>query len=66
MDTQLNEFGISFGLGLPLRRSLSSINLGIEIGRFGKVSNNLVKETFFKFKLGISMHQKWFEQRKYY
>lgn len=65
-NTQLNEIGISFGVGLPLRRSLSSINIGMEIGQLGKTSNNLVKDTFVKFKLGISMHQKWFEQRKYY
>ncbi len=62
---QLNEIGISFGVGLPLRRSLSSINIGLEIGQFGSTSSQLVKDTFVKFKLGISMHQKWFVRRKY-
>lgn len=64
--TQINEFGISFGMGLPLRRSLSTINIGIEIGQFGEASNDLIKESFMKFKMGISMFQRWFEQRKYY
>ncbi len=63
--TQLNEIGISFGIGLPLRRTFSTINFGMEIGQLGKISNNLIKDTFVKFKLGVSMHQKWFEQRKY-
>lgn len=62
---QLSEIGISFGVGLPLRRSLSSINLGIEVGQLGNTSDQLVKDTFVKFKLGISMHQKWFVRRKY-
>ena len=52
---QINEFGISFGVGLPLRRSLSSINMGLEIGQKGKMSNNLIKDTFIRFKLGVSM-----------
>jgi len=62
---QLNEIGISFGMGLPLRRTFSTINIGMEIGQLGKTSNNLIKDTFVKFKLGVSMHQRWFEQRKY-
>ncbi len=62
---QLSEIGISFGVGLPLRRSLSSINLGIEVGQLGNTSDQLIKDTFVKFKVGISMHQKWFVRRKY-
>lgn len=63
--TQVSEIGISFGMGLPLRKTLSTINIGVEIGQLGKTSNNLIKDTFVKFKLGVSMHQIWFVQRKY-
>ena len=65
-DNQLNEFGISFGLGLPLSRTRSTINFGMEIGRRGTTANNLIEETFFRFSAGFSIMERWFEQRRYY
>lgn len=67
-NTQLNELGISFGLGLPFARTLtgSTVNFGLEIGQRGTTKDNLIKETFVKFKLGISMHGRgWFRQLRY-
>ncbi len=65
-DTQLNEFGISFGTGLPLIRTKSTINLGFEIGSRGTTRKSLIRESFFKFSLGFSVMDRWFEQRKYF
>lgn len=63
---QLNEFGISFGVGLPLSRTRSTINLGMELGRRGTTANNLIEETFFRFTAGFSILERWFEQRRYF
>ncbi|MDZ4203250.1 MAG: hypothetical protein U1C46_00395 [Bacteroidales bacterium] len=65
-DNRIKEFGISFGLGLPLTRTKSTINVGIEAGARGTTENNLIKESFFKFSLGFSIYERWFEKRKYY
>lgn len=61
----IQEFGISFGVVMPLRKSLSTLNLGIELGRRGKDKNGLIEEDFLNFIFGITINDKWFIQRKY-
>jgi hypothetical protein len=64
---EIKDFGISFGLGLPLR-SLSNLNLGIEYGKKGTTNNNLIQENYFNFKLSLSLNAvgnlAWFQKRK--
>lgn len=63
-DKEINNFGITFGLGLPLGRDFSNINLGFELGRRGTTMNNLVEESYFKVNLGLSFNSLWFQKRK--
>jgi len=62
--TAINDFGISFGVGLPISKQLSNLNLGFEIGKRGKTANGLVQENYFKFIVGLSLNDKWFKKRK--
>ena len=69
-DESINEFGMSFGVGLPVGRSLfgrviSNANLGFEIGRRGTTSANLVQEDFVNFQISLSLNDRWFQKRKY-
>jgi len=64
-DTPIKEFGISFGLGLPFKRSKSMLNFAFEFGNKGTVENNLVQENFFKFTFGLSIYERWFQKNKY-
>ncbi|MBU2651163.1 MAG: hypothetical protein KKA81_09530 [Bacteroidetes bacterium] len=64
-NNHLNEIGISFGFGLPVSRSSSMLNFGFEIGKFGTTNNNLIRENFVKFTLGITIHENWFIRSKY-
>ena len=64
-NTRINDFGISFGVGLPLRNSKSTVNLAVEYGQRGTVKNNLIQEKYFKFMIGITMQQRWFNKPKY-
>ncbi|WP_298763250.1 hypothetical protein [uncultured Polaribacter sp.] len=61
--TSIEDFGISFGLGLPLKR-LSSVNLGLEYGKRGTTANNLIQENYFNFRLSLSLSERWFIKRK--
>jgi len=61
----INEFGISFGLGLPVGRLFSNMNLGFEIGRRGTTDFGLIQENFFNTFLSISLNDRWFEKRLY-
>lgn len=62
----INEFGISFGMGLPVPRSLTSVDVSLELGRRGTVANNLVQETFVNFTLGVAIYERWFVKRRYH
>ena len=64
--TEIDEYGISFGVGLPIGLRLSSINLGMELGKRGTTENDLVEENFFNFRLSISLNDKWFRKQKIY
>jgi long-subunit fatty acid transport protein len=61
----INDFGISFGVGLPVARSLSNVNLGVEFGRRGTLNAGLIQENYVNFHLSLSLNDKWFIKRKY-
>ncbi len=65
-DTDINEYGMSFGVSLPMGLRLSNINLGFEIGKRGTTDNNLIEEKFYNFRLSLSLNDKWFRKQKIY
>ncbi len=60
--TAIDDFGISFGVGLPLSQQLSNINLGFEFGKRGNTNNGLVQENYFNFRLSLSLNDRWFKK----
>ena len=62
---QLDEKAVTIGLGLPLKRSGSLFNLSAEIGQMGTTNNNLIQESFARFKIGFIFSDIWFIKRKY-
>ena len=63
-EEQISEFGIDFGLSLPVS-NLSSINLAVEIGNRGTTDQNLIRENYFKATLGATFNDRWFVRRKF-
>lgn len=61
----INEFGITFGVGLPVGGIFSNANIGAEIGRRGTREQNLILENFFNLHVSLSLNDRWFEKRKY-
>ncbi len=61
---EINNFGITFGFGLPLGSNFSNINVGFELGRRGTTDAQLVEESYFKMNVGLSLNDKWFIKRK--
>jgi hypothetical protein len=71
-DIQLEEYGIAFGVTMPLLSSgsASSMSLGIELGKLGTTENGLIEDNYIKFNLGLSLmphlkYDKWFWKRLY-
>jgi hypothetical protein len=77
-NQSINEFGINFGLGIPLiitipndqgllqKVYIYAFNIGLEAGSRGTTKNNLVRENFFRLKFGITLSDRWFVKRKYF
>ncbi|MDR2910216.1 MAG: hypothetical protein LBV47_02465 [Bacteroidales bacterium] len=62
---QINDFGISFGIGLPISRSYSTINVAAEIGKRGTRNADLISERYVKLNLNVNLHDIWFLQTRY-
>ena len=62
--TEITDFGMSFGIGLPMGKGLSDLNIGVEYGIKGEVTDTLVEEKYINLKLSLSLGDKWFRKRK--
>lgn len=65
-DTPIEEYGMSFGVSLPMGLKISNINVGFELGQRGTTDNNLIKENFYTFRLSLSLNDRWFRKSKIY
>ncbi|MDY7394773.1 hypothetical protein UMM65_05935 [Aureibaculum sp. 2210JD6-5] len=63
-NDKVNDLGMSFGVGLPIGKQLSNLNLGFEFGKRGETKNSLIKENYFNFRLGLTLNDKWFVKQK--
>ncbi|MFM6954274.1 MAG: hypothetical protein ACKOWL_04750 [Sphingobacteriaceae bacterium] len=67
-NTQINQYALCFGLGLPLpanRSTFYKINLAGELGKRGSLKNGLIKENYLTMHLGFVINDRWFIKTKY-
>jgi hypothetical protein len=67
-NENFTEYGITFGVGLPVRRAddnFPRLNLGVEYGNRGTTNGGLIKEKFVNFNIGMTINAVWFQKRKY-
>ncbi|GAA3578373.1 hypothetical protein [Snuella lapsa] len=64
-NESINEFGITFGAGLPVGGLFSNANLGVEVGKRGTTNSNLIQENFINLHISLSLNDRWFQKRKY-
>jgi hypothetical protein len=73
-NNPVDDFGISFGVGLPiinrssalaLMMGRTTINISLESGWRGSVDKNFVREQYNIIKFGISVNDLWFVKRRY-
>jgi hypothetical protein len=64
-NQQVSDFGISFGVGLPVYRSNSTINISAELGKRGSTKNNMVRENYMKLNLSVNLYDFWFIKRRF-
>ncbi len=61
----INDFGISFGLGLPLPRTNTTFNVAFRLGQRGSLTNNLIRETYGALSFSLSLYDFWFIKYKF-
>jgi len=64
-NTRINDFGISFGVGLPMKKSKSTMNIAVELGTQGTTDNQLIKENYMRLTIGTSLQERWFLKRRF-
>ena len=64
-NIQLTEKSISFGFGIPVKKSRTKYDLSCTFGQRGTTSGNLIKEEFIRVGLSVSYAGIWFVKRKY-
>ena len=64
-DMQLKEMSVSFGFGIPVRKSRTKYDVSLTVGQRGTTDNNLIKEQFVRVGLSVSYDGIWFVKRKY-
>lgn len=68
-QTDIDRYGIAIGGSFPFQKSninrLNTLDLGIEFGQRGTLKNNLIKENFLNFTIGLNFANKWFEKQYY-
>jgi len=64
-DYQLDDYGITFGVGLPVRTLKSSINIAFTLGTRGTTEHNLVKENYGIITFNVTLHDLWFRKRRF-
>ena len=62
-NVPIKDYGISFGVSLPVSLNISNLNLGVELGKRGSTEQNLLEEKYFNFRLSLSLNDKWFRKR---
>lgn len=64
-NRQITDFGITFGVGLPVYRSKSTINVAAELGKKGTKEENLVQENYVRLNLMVNLYDLWFIKRRF-
>ncbi|MCF8346511.1 MAG: hypothetical protein K9G38_04800 [Bacteroidales bacterium] len=62
---QLQDYGITFGVGFPIGKTKSSANIAFTYGSRGTLENNLVKENYGIVTFNVTLHDLWFYKRKF-
>jgi hypothetical protein len=60
----VKDFGITFGMSLPVSR-WSSLDLALKVGKKGDKVLNTVEENYIKLYFGITFNDQWFVKRRF-
>lgn len=60
-NVPVHDFGMSFGLGLPIRE-FSNLNVGVEYGKRGSTYLGRIEENYLNVFISLSLNDRWFQK----
>jgi len=63
-NNNVRDFGINFGLSLPVSR-VSSLDIAVKFGQRADLQTNTIEEKYFKLYFGVTFNDQWFIKRKF-
>ena len=64
-NQQINNSGITFGLGFPIGNQRTSLNMSYTLGKRGTTNNGLIEENYSSFGINLTLYDFWFIKRKF-
>jgi hypothetical protein len=65
LNNDFTRYGINVGLGLPLRRLFSFVDVSLDYGNFGPTDKKLLQQQYMFGTLGFTFSDRWFIKRRY-
>jgi hypothetical protein len=64
-DQAITSYALSLGMGLPLGKTKSKLNIAGEYFVRGTTNSNLIKEEYLRIVIGLNFSDRWFQRYKY-
>jgi hypothetical protein len=64
-NTGINNYSLTCGFGLPVRRGLYNCDIDFQAGRLGIKTDNNITDTYFRINFKIRFSELWFYKPKY-
>lgn len=65
-NNHIRDYGVSFGLGLPVPGFKTIVNLGFEYRHRACTPVSLIKEDYFNITIGLNFNEMWFRKNRLY
>lgn len=62
---QIYSTGVTLGATLPVFRMYNGLTLGVDFGQRGMLYENLIRERYINFSIGINIFDIWFQKTQY-
>lgn len=62
---KVNNFGLTLGMTLPVFRLSNGLSIGVELGQRGAAVDNMVRERYINFSIGLNAYDIWFQKHQY-
>ena len=63
--SEINNFGITIGATLPIFQWHHGLSFAVDLGQRGTLQNDLIRERYVRFCVGVNLSDIWFRRFKY-